>query len=198
MPRRFFSARWTGVWYVDAGPGDGGEYVVYLGADDWARLTIDGQVIAARGRAVGYGTVAVPVRLYDGPHTIVIQYGQLGLKRTIHMNMKQHPAKITPTRAGHSIGRWENDVLIVDTIGFLPGVLEAPVRHSDKLHVVERFQLDPKTNRLTRSYTAEDPVYLKGQGSGSDVVEVADAPYAPDNCNDKGRIDYSKQVSGAK
>jgi len=134
-------------------------------------------------------------RITQNKDTIVIQYGQLGLKRTIHMNMKEHPAKITPTRAGHSIGRWEKDVLVVDTIGFLPGVLEAPTRHSDKLHVVERFSLDPQTNRLTRSYTAEDPVYLKGMGSGSDVVEVADAPYAPDNCKDQGRIDYSKQVS---
>jgi len=133
-------------------------------------------------------------RITQNKDTIVIQYGQLGLKRTIHMNMKAHPAAITPTRAGHSIGRWENDVLIVDTIGFLPGVLEAPIRHSDKLHVVERFSLDPQTNRLTRAYTAEDPIYLKGQGSGSDTIEVADAPCAPDNCADKGRIDYSKQV----
>ena len=134
-------------------------------------------------------------RITQNTDTIVIQYGQLGLKRTIYMNMKAHPARVTPSRAGHSIGRWEKDVLVVDTIGFLPGVLEAPTRHSDKLHVVERFSLDPQTNRLTRSYTAEDPVYLKGQGSGSDVVEVADAPYAPDNCKDQGRIDYSKQVS---
>ena len=86
----------------------------------------------------------------------------MGLERTIHMNAEAHPANIEPTRAGHSIGRWENDVLIVDTAGFLPGVLNAPVRHSDKLHVVERFSLDPKTIKLTRTYEAKDPVYLKG------------------------------------
>ena len=42
-------------------------------------------------------------------------------------------------------------MLVVDTARFLPGVLNAPVRHGDKLHVVERFTLDPKTTQLTRS-----------------------------------------------
>jgi hypothetical protein len=138
---------------------------------------------------------------FDGPvnritqnrDTIVIQYGQMDLKRTIHMNMKTHPANEKPTRAGHSIGRWEGDVLVVDTVGFLPGVLNAPVRHSDKLHVVERFSLDPKTMKLTRSYTAEDPVYLKGQYTGQDVIEPADQPYTSDNCKELQFIDYSKQ-----
>jgi len=139
---------------------------------------------------------------FDGPvnritqnrDTIVIQYGQLGLKRTIHMNLKQHPAGVKPSRAGHSIGRWENDVLVVDTVAFLPGVLSPPVMNSDKLHVVERFSLDPKTLILTRSYVADDPVYLKGQYSGSDTVQVADAPYVDDNCKELGYLDYSKQA----
>ena len=141
---------------------------------------------------------------FDGPvnritqnrDAIIIQYGQMNLRRTIYMNQRTHPANITPSRAGHSIGRWENDVLIVDTIGFLPGVLNAPVRHSDQLHVVERFSLDPNTMRLTRQYEAEDPVYLKGKYTGQDIVQVADVPYAEDSCKEQGFIDYSKQVSG--
>jgi hypothetical protein len=139
---------------------------------------------------------------FDGPvnritqnrDTVVIQYGQMGLRRTIQMNQKTHPSTIKPSRAGHSIGRWENDVLVVDTVGFLPGVLNAPVRHSDRLHVVERFSLDPKAMKLTRSYVAEDPVYLKGQYTGQDIVQIADAPYTDDNCKEQGFVDYSKQV----
>jgi hypothetical protein len=138
---------------------------------------------------------------FDGPvnritqnrDTIVIEYGQLNLRRTVHMNMKQHPARVTPTRAGHSIGRWENDVLIVDTVGFLPGVLNAPVLNSNQLHVVERFSLDPKTMTLTRNYVAEDPVYLKGPYRGSDTVQIADQPYTKDSCSELGFVDYSKE-----
>ena len=143
---------------------------------------------------------------FDGPvnritqnrETIVMQYGQFGLKRTIFMNLKDHPPSTKPSRAGHSIGKWEGDVLVVDTTGFLPGVLNAPVRHSDKLHVVERFTLDPKTMALTRAYVADDPVYLKGKYTGSDSISVADAPYSPEKCQELGFIDYSKQTQGKK
>jgi hypothetical protein len=139
---------------------------------------------------------------FDGPvnritqnrDTIVLQYGQLGLTRTVHMNTKGHPANIKPSRAGHSIGRWEQDVLIVDTVGFAPGVLSPPILNSDKLHIVERFSLDPAKMLLTRSYTAEDPVYFKGQFSGSDVIGVADLPYKPDPCKELGFVDYSKEA----
>ena len=140
---------------------------------------------------------------FDGPvnritqnrDNIEIQYGQMNLKRTVYMNQKTHPATVKPSRAGHSIGRWEGDTLVVDTVGFLPGVLNAPVRHSDKLHVIERFTLDPQTLKLTRAYTAEDPVYLKGQYTGRDTVQIADQPYTPDTCKEQGFIDYSKQVA---
>jgi hypothetical protein len=84
-------------------------------------------------------------------------------------------------------------VLVVDSVGFQPGVLSAPVRHGGKLHVVERFTLDPKTVKLTRTYVAEDPDYLKGQYTGSDVVGIADQGFTRDNCKDQTLVDYSKQ-----
>ena len=139
---------------------------------------------------------------FDGPvnritqnrDTIVVQYGQMGLRRTIHMDTKTHPANVKPSRAGHSIGRWDGDTLVVDTVGFLPGVLNAPVRHGDKLHVVERFTLDPATMKLTRAYEAEDPDYLKGKYTGQDLIQPADAPYTEDKCKEQGFIDYSKET----
>jgi hypothetical protein len=139
---------------------------------------------------------------FDGPvnriiqtsNTVVIRYGQMGLERTIYLNRSEHPPDLKPTRAGHSIGRWEDDVLVVETVGFLPGVLNAPVRHSDRLRVVERFSLDPETRMLRREYEAEDPVYLQGKYTGSDVVQIADAPFTQDNCNELGFIDFSRQA----
>src|SRR5438552_7353066 len=132
-------------------------------------------------------------RITQNKDTIVLEYGQFGLKRTVYMNMKEHPQNVKPTRAGHSIGRWESDTLVVDTVGFLPGFLNTPVRNSDKLHVVEQFSLDPNKMALTRRYVAEDPVYLKGKYTGSDTVFIADAPYNPGKCQELNFIDYSKQ-----
>jgi hypothetical protein len=139
---------------------------------------------------------------FDGPvnrieqteETITLRYGQMGLARTIHMFAAGPPANVAPSRAGYSVGRWEDDVLVVETTGFLPGVLNAPVRHSDRLRVVERFSLDPTTFMLTRAYEATDPVYLQGTYKGSDVIQIADAPYTEDNCRELGLIDYSRQA----
>ena len=138
---------------------------------------------------------------FDGPvdrisqnrETIVLEYGQFGFKRTIYMNLKEHPNNLKPSRAGHSIGHWEGDTLVVDTVGFLPGFLNTPVRNSNQLHVIERFSLDPNKMALTRTYVAEDPVYLKGKFTGSDVILVADAPYNPGKCQELNFIDYSVQ-----
>jgi len=132
-------------------------------------------------------------RITQNKDTIVLEYGQFGLKRTIYMNQKEHPNNIKASRAGHSIGHWEGDTLMVDTLGFSPGFLNTPVRNSDKLHVVERFSLDPDKMALTRNYSAEDPVYLKGKYTGSDTIFVADAPFNPGKCKELNFIDYSKQ-----
>jgi uncharacterized protein DUF6152 len=135
---------------------------------------------------------------FDGPvnritqngDTITLQYGQLGFTRTIHMNA-EHPANIEPSRAGHSIGRWENDVLVVDTVGFAEGYLNPPIKNSEQLHVVERFTLDPNAMTITREYTATDPVYYTDQYSGSDTIGVADLPYSPDKCTELTFVDFS-------
>jgi hypothetical protein len=46
---------------------------------------------------------------------------------------------------------------------------------------------------MTREYAAEDSVYLKGRDSGSDVIQVADAPFTQDTCKEQGQRaeDYS-------
>jgi hypothetical protein len=139
---------------------------------------------------------------FDGPvnrieqtdDAVTLRYGQMGLERTIHLNPAARPANVAPSRAGYSVGRWENDVLVVETTAFLPGVLNAPVRHSERLRVVERFSLEPTTFMLTRTYEATDPVYLQGTYTGSDVIQIADAPYTEDNCRELGLIDYSKDA----
>jgi hypothetical protein len=85
-------------------------------------------------------------------------------------------------------------VLVVDTVGFAPGVLAPPVQHTEQLHVVERFSLDAAGTALLRSYTADDPVYFASTYSGSDILGVADVPYARDECNgDLTFLDYSKE-----
>jgi hypothetical protein len=123
-------------------------------------------------------------RVAQGNGVINLSYGRLGLQRTIHMNLSEHPASLEPSRVGHSIGRWEGDVLVVDTVGFVPGILVGTTPYSGELHVVERFSLDVETQQLTRAYTAEDPAYFAAVYSGSDSLIASNVPYSPEPCED--------------
>jgi hypothetical protein len=116
--------------------------------------------------------------------TITIQYGRLGVARTIHMGMTEHPKNIEPSLTGHSIGRWDGDALVVDTVGFAPGMLNARLPHSEQLHVVERFWFDPTTRQLRREYTARDPRFLTEAVTGSNAMDISGVPYGAEPCDD--------------
>jgi hypothetical protein len=125
-------------------------------------------------------------RITQEDDRITLLYGSMNLERTIHL-ATEHPKDLAPTRAGHSIGRWDGDVLVVETIGFEPGILSADARipHSNQLRVTERFTLDPDKSTITRTYVAEDPLYLQKPFTGADTVQVADVPYQRTDCDDQ-------------
>jgi hypothetical protein len=54
--------------------------------------------------------------------------------------------------------------------------------HSDQMHVVERFSVDPDAKTLTREYRAEDPLYLKSPYTGRDVMRLSREPFVLYNC----------------
>jgi hypothetical protein len=66
-----------------------------------------------------------------GPHTF----------RTIYLDGRAHPEKPTPSFYGHSIGRWEGDTLVVDTIGFNEGfwIDRGQLPHTGQLHLIEKY-----------------------------------------------------------
>lgn len=119
----------------------------------------------------------------EGEKVIDIDYGLYSFTRRIHMDT-EHPANLEPSYAGHSIGHWEGDTLVVDTIGIEEGVLSPPTRNSGQLHVVERFTLDPTTMSLHREFSAEDPVYLAGPYQGADTVLLSEVPFEKQICKE--------------
>ncbi len=123
-------------------------------------------------------------RVTQAAGTVTIQYGRSGLTRTVHLGMAAHPANVAPRREGHSIGRWENDVLVVDTVGFSPGTLLGNTPHSAQLHVVERFSIDAATNALQREVRAEDPLFFTEPYSRTDTMYLSTVAYAAEACQD--------------
>lgn len=127
-------------------------------------------------------------RITQNGDTIVLEYGKFDYTRTIHMSVSEHPADLDPSLTGHSIGRWENDVLIVDTVGFAAGALTRGLPHSDQLHFVERFSLDAESMALTREFVAEDSAYFAEAYTGYDVVYPSNVPYEPSACDDRSLL----------
>jgi hypothetical protein len=80
--------------------------------------------------------------------------------RFVYMN-QVHPRKIKPSYSGNSIGHWDGNTLVIDTIGFNgKGQLdEMGNPHSDQLHFVERWTKSADGNTLTAQFTITDPVY---------------------------------------
>jgi len=85
--------------------------------------------------------------------------------RHIYMDGRKHPdsSRWAPTNGGHSVGRYENSELVVDTTGFTNGrVAFGNGLRSPESHLTERYKLSPDGNRLTVTYTWSDPkIYQK-------------------------------------
>ena len=85
------------------------------------------------------------------------------------MDGRGHPENGARTNQGHSIGRWEDDVLVVDTTHFEDHLLGNSVPLSAvqgiasgaQKHVVERYQLSEDGTRLSIDFLVEDPEYLE-------------------------------------
>ncbi len=88
---------------------------------------------------------------------VIVEEGDRHARR-IYMNAP-HSAKPKPSWFGESIGRYEGDTLVVDTIGFNTKTFVDNYRtpHSEKLHVVERFRMIDGGKTLEVQMTVEDP-----------------------------------------
>lgn len=91
------------------------------------------------------------------PDTVYILFEYSRVWRSVAMN-RNHPKDPDPTWLGDSIGHYEGDTLVVDTIGFNDKTWldNAGHPHSDALHVIERFRR-ANANALELALTIDDP-----------------------------------------
>ncbi len=99
------------------------------------------------------------VQIVQAPKTIVILHEYLNLSRIIQMDAK-HPDDPDPFYMGHSVGRWEGDTLVVDSVGFKESEVSG-YRTTESLHLVERFRR-PNLGTLEYEAVIEDPNVFAG------------------------------------
>jgi hypothetical protein len=99
---------------------------------------------------------------------VVIHFDNSGdhVIRTVHLNA-EHPADVQPSLHGHSVGHWEGETLVIDTIAYEPSTsgLGGSVPSSAGKHTVERLTLGEDRTRLRYEVTVNDPEYLSEPAS---------------------------------
>ncbi|MEO6340306.1 MAG: hypothetical protein ABIO39_09735 [Caulobacteraceae bacterium] len=105
-------------------------------------------------------TQPYPIELLFTPGKLTVAIEAYSQMRRIFTDGRPHGSP-DQTFNGHSVGHWEGDELVVDTVGFDPQTRLAVrgVQHSELMHIVERFKLTEK-DLLQVTVTIDDPKAL--------------------------------------
>ncbi len=97
-----------------------------------------------------------------GDDVVVMRSEFFDVERTVFMDGRGHPDNAERTLQGHSVGRWEDDTLVVDTRLFADHRIGNGygVPSGAQKHVVERYTLSEDGARIILDVFVEDPEYL--------------------------------------
>jgi hypothetical protein len=162
----------------------------YNARSNW-QLTEKGRAAVAQfdARQAAY-TDCIPVTpptlmLYPVATTVDVQEDKVVFlvdwmksERIVHLDARSHPQGGEKTLHGHSIGHWEGETLVVDTVQFADhpeGNGMGGLPSGAGKHLVERFSLSEDRRHLRYEITLEDPEYL-----AAPATHVSELDYRPD------------------
>jgi hypothetical protein len=101
-----------------------------------------------------------PIEFLYQPDKVVMLIEAYMQFRHVYTDGRKHPEDPDPTYMGDSIGHWEGDTLVIDSVGFTTSTMIASgVPHSDQLHIIERIKrVSPDFMEIQT--TLIDPVVL--------------------------------------
>jgi hypothetical protein len=130
-----------------------------------------------------------PVVLLQQPDKVVIEYQRDHQVRHVYLNVP-HSKNPKPSWYGESVGHYEGDVLVVDTIGFngKTFVDRWGTPYSEELHMIERYRMSADGKEMQvevtyddpKAYTAQWKAMIRYRRGGAMPVEVACAESAVD------------------
>jgi hypothetical protein len=117
--------------------------------------------------------IPFPMQIIQIPGEAIMLFEYDHYIRHIYLNRPEHPKELDLTWMGDSIGWWERNILVVDTIGLNDKTWLDQVGHphSDALHVVERIRrVDHDT--LLDDLTIDDPKAYKKPWTGQQIFKL--------------------------
>ena len=141
------------------------------------------------------GLLSEPIKIVQAPRLTMLLYEVDNLHRQIFTDGRKLPKEINlPAYLGYSVGHWERDTFVVESAGFNDKTIfdMAGHRHSESLHVTERFHRsdfghldvemtfdDPDT--YTKPFTIKVPHHLLAD---ADIFEM----YCNENEKDQAHL----------
>jgi hypothetical protein len=104
-------------------------------------------------------TIALFYKLVQTRGLLLLLFEHEPHYRQIFLDGRVHPQQADPTWMGHSVGKWDKDTLVIDTIGFNDKswlIFATGLPHTEMLHMVERFRR-PDLGHLQVDLRLEDP-----------------------------------------
>jgi hypothetical protein len=114
------------------------------------------------------------IQLLQRPDSVTILYMLDHHIRHVRLNAK-HPARLTPSWSGDSIGHYEGDTLVVDTVGIKVGPVSMSDQYgspqSEALHLIERYRLvDYETAK--EAFDQNEKEYGRADGANANGVFI--------------------------
>ena len=96
-----------------------------------------------------------PLQIVAKADLVVILYEAFNIFRIVPIRAA-HADDLDPTWLGNSVAHWDGDTLVVDVVGFNDKTIVAGYKHTEQLHVVERYRRD-SYGAIAYEATVEDP-----------------------------------------
>jgi len=143
----------------------------------------------------------LPFEMMQDSKKVVMLFEYDHFVRQIFTDGRKHPEDMVPSWMGDSIGKWEGDTLVVDSIGFNDKTWLDQVGHphSEQLHLVERIRR-PSHDALTIDITIDDPkAYTKPWVAHLDYDLKPDWNIGEEVCEDNDNfLGMEKQAESGK
>ena len=139
---------------------------------------------------MGYSGV-IPIYFIQTPKEVWIIYSGDQQVRRVFLDV-QHSANPTPSWYGESVGRYEGDTLVIDTIGLSTRTFVDLYRtpHTEMLHVVERWRMVNDRKGLEVVFTVDDPGTYDEPWSGMRHYRRVEQAYGEQVCAENNNMPF--------